>query len=83
MAHLVAESPIMWTLSPNAPPAAENVIAVAEPLVVKKKIPVAVVSNRIVVADESEKMNFSSPEDGAEIVKFLDVAVPEEKYDIP
>ena len=49
----------------------------------KKKIPVAVVSNKIVVAEESEKMIFSNPDDGAPMVKFLEVAVPDEKYDIP
>lgn len=73
----------MWILWPNTPATSENVIAVAEPLVVKKKIPVAVVSSRIVEAEERENMNFSKPEEGAEIVKFLEVAVPEEKYDIP
>jgi len=56
---------------------------VAEPFVVKKNIPVAVVSTKIVEAEESEKINFSNPEEGALIVKFLEVAVPEEKYDIP
>ena len=35
------------------------------------------------IADEMEKMNFSNPEDGAEIVKLRDVDVAEEKYDRP
>ena len=63
--------------------AAENVKAVEDAPVETKNIPVVVVSRTIVVADEREKMNFSWPEEGATIVKFLDVDVAEENTDIP
>lgn len=81
-AHLVADRPIILTVSPCifAP---ENVMAEDDAPVVTKRIDAAVVSIRIVEAEEREKINFSNPEDGAEMVKLLSVAVPVEIYDIP
>ena len=63
--------------------APEKVNADEDAPVVTKRIDAAVVSTRIVEAEEREKRNFSKPDEGAEIVKLLSVAVPEEKYDIP
>ena len=50
---------------------------------VTKKIPVAVVSIRMVDALDREKISFPKPEDGAAMVKFWEVAVPAERYERP
>lgn len=42
-----------------------------------------VVSMVMVVADEKEKISLPCPDEGAEIVKFRSVAVPDERKEIP
>ena len=63
--------------------APEKVIAEEDAPVVTKRMLAAVVSIRIVEAEEREKINFSRPDEGAEMVKLRSVAVPVERYDIP
>lgn len=81
-AHRVADNPLRVTVSPNIL-APEKVMAVEDAPVDTKNIPVAVVSMRIVEAEDREKSSFPAPEEGAEIVKLLSVAVPDEKIESP